>query len=210
MGTGPFRFDAWKTNEYVRVVRNPDYSTRQGRGWTPSSFASSPIQLSLRLAFETRQVDFWCVDPWAVGHFQEDKRFDLFSAPSSSYTYVVDGTCGAQSSRTNGSSGCWPTPSMFLKWSNIFLYGHGEQSTGIFTPKNVRSSIPNIKPFAYDRKRQPTPTFAEAGWKPGKDGILGEKDGERFALPSSPTMETKSAVTSPRWFRTTSRSLASK
>ena len=59
------------------------------------------------------------------------------------------------------------------------LYGHGEQSTGIFTPK-MWFFDPNIKPFAYDPEKA-RQLLAEAGWKPGKDGIL-EKDGERFAF----------------------------
>jgi ABC-type transport system substrate-binding protein len=59
------------------------------------------------------------------------------------------------------------------------LYGHGEQSTGIFTPK-MWFFDPNIEPFAYnpEKARQ---LLAQAGWKLGKDGIL-EKDGERFAF----------------------------
>ena len=42
------------------------------------------------------------------------------------------------------------------------------------------SSIPNVKPFVYDPEKA-RQLLAEAGWKPGKDGIL-EKDGQRFAF----------------------------
>ena len=59
------------------------------------------------------------------------------------------------------------------------LYGHGVQSTGIFTPK-MWFFDPNIKPFVYDPEKA-RQLLAEAGWKPGKDGIL-EKDGQRFSF----------------------------
>ena len=70
VGTGPFRFDEWKTNEYLRVTRNPDYFDAPGPWLDSIVFRVLPDQLALRLAFETRQVDFWSVDPWAVGHFR--------------------------------------------------------------------------------------------------------------------------------------------
>ncbi len=178
VGTGPFRFDAWKTNEYVRVVRNPDYFDAPGPWLDSIVFRVLPDQLSLRLAFETRQVDFWAVDPWAVGHFQEDKRFDLFSSPSSSYTYVGWNLRRPifQDERVRQALAHAVNVPEMVKY---ILYGHGEQSTGIFTPK-MWFFDPNIEPFAYnpEKARQ---LLAEAGWKPGKDGIL-EKDGERFAF----------------------------
>jgi peptide/nickel transport system substrate-binding protein len=178
VGTGPFRFDAWKTNEYVRVVRNPDYFDAPGPWLDSIVFRVLPDQLSLRLAFETRQVDFWAVDPWAVGHFQEDKRFDLFSAPSSSYTYVGWNLRRPifQDERVRQALAHAVNVPEMVKY---ILYGHGEQSTGIFTPK-MWFFDPRIKPFAYDPEKA-RQLLAEAGWKPGKDGIL-EKDGERFAF----------------------------
>jgi ABC-type transport system substrate-binding protein len=178
VGTGPFRFHEWKTNEYVRVVRNPDYFDAPGPWLDSIVFRVLPDQLSLRLAFETRQVDFWGVDPWAVGHFQEDKRFDLFSAPSSSYTYVGWNLRRPifQDERVREALAHAVNVPEMVKY---ILYGHGEQSTGIFTPK-MWFFDPNIKPFAYDREKA-RQLLAEAGWKPGKDGIL-ERDGQRFTF----------------------------
>ncbi|MFM8810086.1 MAG: ABC transporter substrate-binding protein, partial [Chthoniobacterales bacterium] len=87
VGTGPFKFAEWKTNQFVRVVRNDDYF--RGRPHLDGIvFRVLPDPLTLRLAFETRQIDFWGVDPWAVGSFRKDDRFTLFSAPSNSYNYM--------------------------------------------------------------------------------------------------------------------------
>ena len=178
VGTGPFRFDEWKTNEYLRVTRNPDYFDAPGPWLDSMVFRVLPDQLSLRLAFETRQVDFWGVDPWAVGHFREDSRFDLFSAPASSYTYVgwnLRRPIFQDEKVRQALAHAVNVPEMV----KYILYGHGEQSTGIFTPKMWFFDA-NIKPFDYDPEKARR-LLAEAGWKPGKDGIL-EKDGQRFSF----------------------------
>ncbi|HEY5811219.1 MAG TPA: peptide-binding protein [Terrimicrobiaceae bacterium] len=178
VGTGPFRFGEWKTNEYLRVIRNPDYFAAPGPWLDSIVFRALPDQLSLRLAFETRQVDFWGVDPWAVGNFREDTRFDLFSAPSSSYTYVgwnLRRPIFQDEKVRQALAHAVNVPEMV----KYILYGRGVQSTGIFTPK-MWFFDPNIQPFAYDPERA-RQLLAEAGWKPGRDGIL-EKDGQRFAF----------------------------
>ena len=43
-------------------------------------------------------------------------------------------------------------PSTFPEMVKYILYGHGVQSTGIFTPK-MWFFDPNIKPFAYDPEK---------------------------------------------------------
>ncbi len=178
VGTGPFRFDKWKTNEYLRVTRNPDYFNAPGPWLDSIVFRVLPDQLALRLAFETRQVDFWSVDPWAVGHFEKDKRFDLFSSPSSSYTYVGWNLRRDifQDERVRRALAHAVNVPEMIKY---ILYGHGVQSTGIFTPK-MWFFDPNVRPFVYDPEKA-RQLLAEAGWKPGKDGIL-EKDGQRFSF----------------------------
>ena len=178
IGTGPFRFAEWKTNEYVRVTKNPDYFQAPGPWLDSIVFRVLPDQLALRLAFETRQVDFWTVDPWAVGHFADDPRFDLFSSPSSAYTYVgwnLRRPLFADERVRRALAHAVNVPEMV----KYILYGHGVQSTGIFTPK-MWFFNPKIEPFRYDPERAKA-LLAEAGWSPGKDGIL-TKDGKRFSF----------------------------
>jgi peptide/nickel transport system substrate-binding protein len=178
VGTGPFRFDEWKTNEYVRVTRNPDYFNAPGPWLDSIVFRVLPDQLALRLAFETRQVDFWSVDPWAVGHFEKERRFDLFSSPSSSYTYVgwnLRRDIFQDEKVRRALAHAVNVPEMI----KYILYGHGVQSTGIFTPK-MWFFDQQVKPFVYDPEKA-RQLLAEAGWKPGKDGVL-EKDGQRFSF----------------------------
>ena len=178
VGTGPFRFDEWKTNEYVRVTRNPDYFNAPGPWLDSIVFRVLPDQLALRLAFETRQVDFWNVDPWAIGHFEKEKRFDLFASPSSAYTYVgwnLRREIFQDEKVRRALAHAVNVPEMI----KYILYGHGTQSTGIFTPK-MWFFDSAVTPLVYDPE-EARRLLAEAGWKPGEDGIL-QKDGQRFAF----------------------------
>ncbi|MFZ4599418.1 MAG: peptide-binding protein [Terrimicrobiaceae bacterium] len=178
IGTGPFRFGEWKTNEFVRVVRNPDYF-RAPAPWLDSIvFRSLPDQLSLRLAFMTKQVDFWAAEPWAVSTFRDDARFDIFSAPSNSYTYVgwnLKRPLFQDEKVRQALAHAVDVPSMV----KYILYGNGIQSTGIFTPQ-MWFFNPNVVPFTYDPEKA-SALLDDAGWKRGPDGIR-VKDGQRFAF----------------------------
>jgi hypothetical protein len=177
VGTGPFKFAEWKTNQFVRVTRNDDYF--RGRPHLDGIvFRVLPDPLTLRLAFETRQIDFWGVDPWAIGSFREDKRFTLFSSPSNSYNYMGWNLRKPmfQDLRVRRALAHAVNVDQMIRY---VLYGYGEQSTGIFTPE-MWFFNPAVKPFTYDPEKA-RQLLAEAGWKPGPDGIL-EKDGQRFTF----------------------------
>jgi ABC-type transport system substrate-binding protein len=178
IGTGPFRFDTWRTNEYLRVVRNPDYFQAPGPWLEGISYRILADQLALRLAFETRQVDFWGVDPWAVSGFEKDPQFELFSMPGNSYTYVgwnLRRPMFEDQRVRVALAHAVNVPEMV----EFLLYGHGIQSTGIFTPQ-MWFFNPNIEPIAYDKVRA-RELLAEAGWESGPDGILA-KNGRRFTF----------------------------
>ena len=177
VGTGPFKFAEWKTNQFVRVVRNDDYF--RGRPHLGGIvFRVLPDPLTLRLAFETRQIDFWGVDPWAVGSFRQDDRFTLFSAPSNSYNYIGWNLRKPmfQDLRVRQALSHAVNIGQMIRY---VLYGYGVQSTGIFTPE-MWFFNPDVQPLAYDPEKARA-LLAEAGWKPGPDGIL-EKDGQRFSF----------------------------
>lgn len=177
VGTGAFRFAEWKTNQYVRVARNDDYF--RGRPHLDGIvFRTLPDPLTLRLAFETRQVDFWNADPWAVGSFREDDRFTLFTSPSNSYNFVGWNLRRPmfQDLRVRQALAHAVNIDQMIRY---VLYGYGTQSTGIFTPE-MWFFNPQVQPLAYDPE-QAKRLLDEAGWVPGADGIR-EKDGQRFAF----------------------------
>ena len=177
IGTGPFKFDSWKTNEYIRLVRNPDYYL--GPPWLDSVvFRVLPDPLTLRLAFETHQVDFWNVDPWAVKSFEHDKRFDLFSGSGNMYNYIGWNLRRPlfQDLRVRKALAQAVNIPQMIKY---IIYGRGTQSTGIFTPK-MWFFDPKVQPLPYDPAAARA-LLDEAGWKPGPDGIR-VKDGKRLSF----------------------------
>lgn len=178
VGTGPFRMGEWKTNEFIRLVRNPDYWRAPGPWLDAVVFRVLPDPLTLRLAFETRQVDFWSVDPWAVSSFRGDERFQIFTSPSSSYSYVgwnLRRPMFQDLRVRRAMAHAINIPAMI----EYLLYGYGVQSTGIFTPQ-MWFFDPGVKPLDYN-PTEAARLLAEAGWRPGADGILA-KDGQRFSF----------------------------
>ena len=177
VGTGPFKFAEWKTNQFVRVARNEDYF--KGLPHLEGIvFRTLPDPLTLRLAFETRQVDFWAADPWAVGSFREDERFTLFTSPSNSYNYVGWNLRRPmfQDLRVRQALAHAVNIDQMIRY---ILYGYGMQSTGIFTPE-MWFFNPQVQPLPYDPE-EAKQLLDKAGWVPGEDGIR-VKDGQRFAF----------------------------
>jgi ABC-type transport system substrate-binding protein len=177
IGTGPFKFDAWKTNEYIRLVKNSDYF--RGSPWLDSIvFRVLPDPLTLQLAFQTHQVDFWGVEPWAVKGVEKDPKFQIFSSAGNMYNYIGWNLRRPmfQDLRVRQALAQAVNVPQMIKY---ILYGRGRQSNGIFTPK-MWFYDPNIKPLPYDPKTA-CALLDEAGWKPGPDGIR-MKDGKRLSF----------------------------
>jgi len=177
VGTGPFKFGSWKTNEFIRLVKNPDYFL--GSPWLDSVvFRVLPDPLTLQLAFQTKQVDFWNVDPWAVKSFEKDPRFDLFSAPGQAYNYIGWNLRRPmfQDLRVRQALAQAVNVPQMIKY---IIYGRGVQSTGIFTPQ-MWFFDPSVKPLPYDPEAARR-LLDEAGWQVGPDGIR-VKDGKRFSF----------------------------
>ena len=177
VGTGPFKFGSWKTNEFIRLVKNADYFL--GAPWLDSVvFRVLPDPLTLQLAFQTKQVDFWNVDPWAVKSFEKDPRFDLFSSPGQAYNYIGWNLRRPLFQNLNvrkALAQAVNVPQMI----KYIIYGRGVQSTGIFTPQ-MWFFDPSVKALPYDPAAA-RKLLDEAGWKVGPDGIR-VKEGKRFSF----------------------------
>lgn len=177
IGTGPFKFGSWKTNEFIRLVKNPDYFL--GSPWLDSVvFRVLPDPLTLQLAFQTKQVDFWNVDPWAVKSFEKDPLFDLFSAPGQAYNYIGWNLRRPmfQDLRVRQALAQAVNVPQMIKY---IIYGRGAQSTGIFPPQ-MWFFDSSVKPLPFDPAAA-RKLLDSAGWKVGPDGIR-VKDGKRFSF----------------------------
>jgi len=184
LGTGPFMFAEWKSGEYVRVVKNPNY-------WRGPEYpkldeiiftfipdnntrlnAMKSKEYDLGLGFQANQVkdlrtidgyDVSLVDSNAFIHFGTSiksengkKLFDDVKVRQAIY-YAID------------------RPAI----ANDLMEG---TVTLADTPINPLSPYYNkdAKVYNYDPELSKK-LLAEAGWTPGADGIL-EKNGTRFSF----------------------------
>ena len=178
IGTGPFKFHSWKTSQYIRLVRNPDSFLAPAPWFDGVSYRIIGDRLAQRLAFETRQMDYWVADLWAVGAFQDDPRFDVFASVEPSYSYIGWNLRRApfDDERVRRALSHAVNVPEIIKF---LLYDRAAPSTGNFTSRQWFFN-PDIQPVAYD-KNVARRLLADVGWVPGPDGIL-QKDGRRFAF----------------------------
>ncbi len=179
VGTGPFTFETWKTNEYTRLVKNKDY---WGTGpWLDAFvFRTIPDPTSLRLAFESHQVDIFPIilSPWALQSFRDNPRFEVTSASYLAYSYIGwnlrrDLFKDIRVRKALAMAVNIPDIIKFV------YYGNGQQSNGIYLPE-LWFSDPTLQPLPYDPEKAKQ-LLDEAGWKVGPDGIR-VKDGKRFSF----------------------------
>lgn len=177
VGTGPFKFAEWRINQHIRLVKNPDYY--EG---TPSLDAvvirAIPDPVTIRLSFETREIDYWGVDPHAVAGFKEDPRFDLYSRLAPSYSYIgwnLEHEMFQDPKVRRALAHAVNVPSII----QYICYGYAQQSRGTFPPM-MWFANPNIEVFEYDPKKAEE-LLEEAGWIRGPDGVR-VKDGKPFAF----------------------------
>jgi ABC-type transport system substrate-binding protein len=175
VGSGPFRFVEWKSDDLIRLRRFDDYfeGPAQYRDFT---LRIVPDLLTQELEFRSGALDLFSVQPHQAARYRRDPRYRAFSAVQFGYSYIG----------YNARQEPFRDPDvrralgMAIDVDQIIrfvLYGEGERVSGPFA----------INTEWYDRSLAPLPYDPEAalrlleskGWRRGADGIL-EKDGRRF------------------------------
>jgi len=178
IGTGPFKFEEWRTNQIITMRKNPDY-------WEGEPHLDRvvmrfiPDPLSLRLCFETGEIDVLGVQPHALGAMRKNPDYRIISDLSKSYVYVGWNLQRPlfQDKRVRHALAHAVNVPAIIKY---VLYGQGVQSRGIYHP-NYFWANNDIEPLEYDPERAKR-LLAEAGWKDrDNEGYL-VKDGKRFAF----------------------------
>jgi peptide/nickel transport system substrate-binding protein len=175
VGTGPFKFDRWVSNQYIRLRRNDDYW--EGKPHLDYiTIRTIPDMVALRLLFESGEIDFWGVDPHASKKFLDDPEYDVFQRPSPSYNYIGWNLKRPvfQDVRVRQALAHAVNVPEMIKY---IMYGQGEPSTGPFPPQMWYAN-PNVTPFDYDPAKAEA-MLDEAGWRRGPDGIRA-KNGQKF------------------------------
>jgi ABC-type transport system substrate-binding protein len=179
IGSGPFRFVDWKSDDVIQLRRNDAY-WKEPPEYRDYTIRIVPDLLTQELEFRSGALDVFGVQPHQAARYREDPRYRAFSATGFGYSYLGYNARKApfDDPDVRRALGMAIDVDQILEF---VLYGEGEKVSGPFA----------IKTEWYDRSVPPLPydpdgavRLLEAkGWKRGADGILA-KDGKRleFAL----------------------------
>jgi peptide/nickel transport system substrate-binding protein len=192
VGTGPFRFVEWVSDEKIVVEANPQYF--QGRPRLERIiYRILPEPALNEMEIMTRGVDSSSLFPFEFKRISEIPYLKTYSQPSLGYTYLGYNLKNPlfQDRRVRQAFTHAINRKEIVQY---VLYGLGTVATGPF-PNHLWYANPHVKPIPYDPQKART-LLAEAGWKDTDgDGIL-DKDGNpfRFKLITNSGNETRRDV----------------
>ena len=175
VGTGPFRFVEWRSDEFIKLARNDHYWERSPE-YAHYYFRVIPDLLTQEVEFKSGAIDAYGVQPHQVARYKQDDTYQSFSSLGFGYTYIG----------YNNRKPLFADPrvrralGMAINTDDIItyvLYGEGERTTGPY-PRQTDWYDHGIQPLPYDPAAAQR-LLAEAGWRPNADGWL-EKDGTVF------------------------------
>jgi peptide/nickel transport system substrate-binding protein len=178
VGTGPFRFSQWVSDEKIVLDANPDYF--EGPPLLSRIIYRIIPETSLsEIELLTGGVDLGGAYPHQVERLKKDARFRLFRYPSLGYTYIGYNHNNPlfQDKRVRQALTLAVNREELLKY---VLNGLGRIATGPFPP-HLWYANPGIHPWPYDPAKARI-MLKDAGWEDRDgDGIL-EKDGKKFSF----------------------------
>ena len=177
IGTGPFRFAEWQTNEHLTLTKNANYF-RGAPQLERIVFRILPDRLSMRIAFQTDEIDTFDLDPYSAAQLEKDARFEILSGPALEYHFIGWNLRRTllQDERVRAALAHAIDADAIIRH---IVYNRGERATGPFVP-GMWFYNKSVDPIGYDPARAQR-LLTEAGWQPGPDRIL-TKDGQRFRI----------------------------
>jgi peptide/nickel transport system substrate-binding protein len=178
VGTGPFKFVEWRRAERIVLEANDKYHA--GRpALNRVIFRIIPDAVVLLQELRSGGVDLMENPPLTeVARLKQTPGLKVLTADNTSYTYLgwrQDLAPFTDVKVRRALNHAIDVPSMIKE----VLQGYAAQATGQFSPSSWAYDGA-IKPYPYDPARAKA-LLAEAGFKPGADGIL-VKDGKPFTF----------------------------
>ncbi len=175
VGTGPFKFEEWNSDEAIHLKRNENYWDGVPE-YEEYIMRIIPDPLTQEMEFYAGAVDNYSVQPHQVARFSKEEKFQSFSSIGYFYSYIgynIRNPLFADAD-VRTALGMAIDIDPIIKY---VLYGEGERVTGPY-PKITEWYDPNVKPLPYDPESA-LKILNEKGWKKNSDGWL-EKDGKLF------------------------------
>ena len=177
VGTGPFRFNEWKSDQYIVLDRNDEY-WEGAPNYRSYTFRILPDLLTQEMEFYGGAIDSYGVQPHQVARLRNDPSYQNFSGLSFGYTYIGYNMRRElfQDKRVRKALGMAIDVGKIIKY---VMYDEAERITGPFV-KQTDYYDKSIQPLPYNPE-EALKLLREAGWEKNSDGWL-EKDGKRFAF----------------------------
>ncbi len=176
VGTGPFRFVEWVSDEKIVLEANPRYF--EGRPHLDRIIYRIIPETSLsEMELLTKGVDHYGVLPHQYRRMSEIPFLKIYSQPSLAYTYIGYNLRNPlfQDKRVRRALTHAIHREEIVQY---VLYGFGRMISGPF-PSHLWYYNPNVKPLPYDPEKAKK-LLAEAGWRDTDgDGVL-DKEGKPF------------------------------
>jgi len=177
VGTGPFRFVDWRTDELIRLGR---FDGHWGGPPQLSEYLLRilPDRVTEELTFYAGTTDEYVAQPHQVHRLRQDPRFQTFSALGLTYSYIGYNLRRPvfQDVRVRRALGMAIDVQAIIDY---VLYGEAERTTGPL-PKQTDFYDPAVAPLPYDPAGAAR-LLAEAGYRRNAAGWL-EKDGQPLAF----------------------------
>ena len=183
IGTGPFKFAEWKSGEYIRVVRNPDY-------WRGSQYpqideivwAFIPDSSTRLNALRSGHYDWGRIEPMQVALARTLPDHDVHLINSSSVLHL-DLSVRTEHGKTLLDD-ARVRRAMFHAIDRRAIASQLMEGTVKVADSPINPESPyhhaGVKTYEKDVARS-TRLLDEAGWVPGPDGVR-QKNGERFSF----------------------------
>ncbi len=177
VGTGPFVFREWKSDQYIVLDRHEDY-WEGAPNYSSYTYRVLPDMLTQEMEFYGGAIDSYGVQPHQVDRLRDDPRYQNFSGLSFGYSYIGYNMRRElfKDKRVRKALGMAIDTDKIIRY---VMYDQAERITGPFV-KQTDYYDKSIQPLPYDPERALT-LLNEAGWRKNSDGWL-EKDGKIFAF----------------------------
>lgn len=176
IGTGPFRFVEWVSDEKIVLEANDDYF--EGRPYLDGIVYRIIPETSLsEIELLTGGADYSSIYPHQYERMEKDPHLRVFTRLSLGYTYIGYNLTNDlfKDRRVRQALTHAINRQEIVKY---VLYGRGVVATGLF-PNHLWYYNPQVKPLSYNPELAKS-LLKEAGWQDADgDGIL-DKDGKPF------------------------------
>ena len=147
LGCGAFRFQEWKSGQYILMDRFEDY-WEGPPNYHKYAFRIIPDMLTQEMEFYAGTLDSYGVEPHQVRRLEKDPRYQHFSGLSFGYTYIGYNLRREpfKDRRVRTALGMAIDVNSIIRY---VLYGQGKQISGPF-PEQTDYYDQNLKPLGYN------------------------------------------------------------